>query len=122
MVLRQKTISVDTKMLHLWELKYPNGNFSEWVRKCMALEVLPDVDSDQPENSSYTLDDVPSTPHPITTTDAMKMDPIDIPDRAVAEARAREILSHFKQSKAKTEEQVKRFLARWDALHSEEDG
>jgi hypothetical protein len=40
----------------------------------------------------------------------------------VAEARAREILSHFKQSKAKTEEQVKRFLARWDALHSEEDG
>ena len=113
----QKTILVDAEEIKLWQLKHPNESFSAWVRHCIKLDVLPETEEEKQQN--HTLDEVPKLPTPLKESDAATMDPLEIPDRNMAEQRAREILSHFKQSQTKTEANVEKFLARWDAHHKE---
>ena len=110
MVLKNKTIVVDTKDMHLWHLKHPHESFSEWVRNCVRLDVLP---SEAVPTNHFTLDDVPTVPGPPTN-------PMDMEDRDEAEARARELFEGFKQGKQKTEAQLKQFMARWDEQHTKE--
>ena len=109
MVLRQKTILVDSEKIKLWELKNPRESFSAWVRECVALDVTP---SEEVPANSYTLDDVPSLPSETVATNPMEMT-----DRDEAEARARQILEGFGQTDKKLEENLAKIMERWDAKH-----
>ena len=126
MPLQQKVILVDAEEMALWIMKHTNSttgqtdSFSAWVRECIHLDVLPDVDEDV-QNSSYTLDEMPEDilPPIESVSQVCARDPLQIADRAEAEERAREIYESFGQGAKKTEEHLKGFMARWDALHQE---
>ena len=117
----QKTILVDAQEMELWRLKHPRESFSAWVRYCIQLDVLPHV---EPKNSSYTLDAVIEhlpPPDPATDRPRQEVNPLDIPDRDLAEQRARQIMAEFGQSAKQTEANVVAFMRRWDEVHTQED-